>query len=332
MNTIRKDISENKIKNLYLLYGPEEYLKDYCTNLLRDAVCTDGANDINMLRIAHEKPEQPTVEEFINSYPFFGERKVLILKDTGIVKKANESDKKFWGELVKNIPDYAVIVFNETEIDKRSVIYKTASSQYYAAEFVYKKKNELIHWCQNILKKDAKTMDEKDIEYLIDSCDDGMMNIKKELDKLIMYKRKNNHITRADIDCLVPKSVENRVFEMSEDMILKKTADALKKLDNLKVLGSEPIAIISAVFAKFSAYRKIKLLSDRSIREIASITGQRDYFVKNDMQKLKNVSLKYINNVIYNCQRADYRIKSGKGAPWSELEMLVMTIFGETEV
>ena len=323
LKNIRNDIKENKLNKAYLLYGDEEFLKDYYAKMICDAVAPDETKDFNYLKISYEKPLEGDVEGFVNSYPFMNDRKVIYIKESGIFKKANDADKKLWGDIFKNMPDYITIIFSETEIDKRNAIYKALNDKGYITEFAFQKKPDLVIWCNKILKANTKTMSPEDIEYLIDICPQGMINLKSELEKLMMYKKENQNITKNDIETLVAKSIENRVFVMAEDMIKGNTAEALKKLENLKALKCEPVEILSAIFAKFNSYMKIKLLSHRTIYEIAAKTGQKEYFIKNDLNLLKTTSAEYIKGILTKCSTADYRIKTGQAIPWSELELII---------
>ncbi len=325
MKNIRNDVKENKLNKAYLIYGEEEFLRDYYSKLICDAVYEADTKDFNYLKISYEKPSESVIEDFVNSYPFLSDRKVLYIKESGILRKSTEADKKLWLAILKNMPEYLTIVFSESEIDKRNAIYKALSDTGYTTQISYQKKPDLMIWCNKILKANKKSMEDKDIEYLLDICPPGMINIKAELDKLMLYKKENPLILRADIDTMVAKSVQNQVFVMAEDMALGKLDEAVKKLENLKSLKCEPIEIISAIFAKFNSYRKVKILRGTPIYEIASKTGQREYFIKSDLALLKNVSLEYIDSVLYKCENADYRIKTGQAIPWSELEMIVMT-------
>ena len=62
--------------------------------------------------------------------PFFAEKRLAILRDTGLFKTASEG----YAEWLSSLPETAVVLFSESEIDKRNKLYKKLSDIGYAAE------------------------------------------------------------------------------------------------------------------------------------------------------------------------------------------------------
>ncbi len=325
MKNIIADINNKAYKKLYLITGEEIFLEEYYLNRLVNSVTDGASDDFNTMVVSREATDEMTVNSFVDSYPLMCDKKILVIKNTGILKKATEDEKKFWPKVFEDIPDYAVIVFYENEVDKRSVIYKAICKNGYVAEFPLQKGASLTAWVAKILKANGKLMSANDIEYLIESCNPGMINIKCELEKLICHKKENAVITKQDIDILVNKSVESQVFEMAEDIAKGNVAGAQKKLDDMKKLGLKPPEILPAVFSKFASYRKIKLLESLPVSQIAAKTKSRDFFIKRDLQIVKKLSINQLDNVVYLCQSADQKVKSGQSDGWLELSMIVVS-------
>ena len=107
------------------------------------------------------------------------------------------------------------------------------------------------------------------------------------------------------------------------DIVKQKSARAYKKLEALRALNVKPPEILPAVFSKFSAYRKIKLLSHLPIREIAAKMNQREFFIKKDMESCASMSLDQIEKIIFLCKEADFKIKNGMSDGWTELLLML---------
>jgi DNA polymerase-3 subunit delta len=323
LKTIINDINSKKFKNVYLFTGDEVFLMEYYANSMISALIDDTTDSFNYLCVSRQKPDIMETDTFINSYPFIKDKKVLLLKNTGILKKADDEEKKYFSSLLQSCPEYAVVIFMENEIDKRNAIYKAIESHGYIGNFPLQKGSSLTNWVQRIFKSYGKEIDSETAEYLISSCNEGMINIKNEIEKIAMCKRENNKITSYDINALVTRSVESKAFEMAEDIAKGDIKSAWKKTDDIKSLGIKPVEILPAIFSKFSSYRKIKILGNISYREIASKTGQREYFVKKDMNIIKNISLFQIDKILSLCQEADYKIKSGQSDGWTEIGLML---------
>lgn len=323
MNNLKKDINTNTLKNLYLFTGPEVFLSEFYVNDIRKRLLGDGADDFNLLTISRALPDISAADDFINSYPFMSDKKLLIIKDSGILKKAPDEDKKYWQKALASVPDYCIIIFCENEIDKRSVIYKALNANGTTVEFKYQQGQTLITWIQKFIASNGKQIDSNDAEYLIASCNPGMINLKREMEKLISCKSENPKITKSDIDRLVTKSVESRVFEMADDIAKGNKAAAYKKLEDIKALNIKPPEIIPAIFSKFASYRKIKLLSPMPLKQMAIKMNQREYFIKKDYESSAGMTLEKIEKLMFLCKETDFKVKNGFSDGWTELMMII---------
>lgn len=326
MQRIKNDIKNEIFSKIYLLYGAETYLMEYYAKQIIEQ-CTDSeTRDFNLLKISAELPDEKTTDEFISSYPFMSNRKILYIRNSGLFKKASESQKKYWVGVFDELPDYVTIIFSETEADKRNALYKQLAKAGYTHEFPYMEERALMQWTAKILNFDNLSINAADAAYLVEICGPSMNNIKNELDKLIAYKHEKSVVTREDIELVTVKSIENRIFDMINDVIRKKKKSAFEKLNDLKTLNEEPIKIISIIFKKFSGYKKLYALRNRPIKEICSLCGMYEKYAKADMALLKTIPQSKINNIMETCMEMDFGIKSGKIDKWLAVDILMTKI------
>ena len=150
-----------------------------------------------------------------------------------------------------------------------------------------------------------------------------MYDILSEITKLVNYKRKEGVITKEDIDIITTKSVESKVFDMINYVQKNDMEKAYKLLDDLKILKTEPVMLVSLIFSEFSKIRKLKLLMDKMPENQAlSEVGIR-FFGNEYIRKAKNIPLKKIDEIIFNCQKCDYEIKSGLIDKWLGIKVLI---------
>ncbi len=321
--SIKKDIKSGEYSGVYLIWGEEEFLRDYYKNALIDKTADKAFADFNFKKYTVSKPDNDEIESFFSSYPFMSDRKVLYIKNSGIFKKTNEDDKKFWLKMMDVLPDFAIIIFSEKEVDKRNALYKAVNSKFACDEFPFQKKPELISWIIRYMAKYEKNISDADAEYMIECCSPSMYILKSEIEKLAFYKEREKFITREDIDKCVCKLPESRVFKMIDDILDGNIKAAGEKLGELKLLKEEPIALNAAIFSKYSQLRKEKLLSKTlSAREIAAKTGQRDFFVNMHLKQIRDIPLKKFDEILKLCQELDYTVKSGLADAWTCLEIL----------
>lgn len=140
MRQIAEDIKQNKFKQVYLLYGEERYLRRQYREKLRQALCTDG--DTMNVHVYEGKGINPgEVIDLAETLPFLAERRVILLSDSGLFKSGGEK----MAEYLAAPCETTFFVFSESEVDKRSKLYKTVHSKGYDAGRRYKRSNCFVY-------------------------------------------------------------------------------------------------------------------------------------------------------------------------------------------
>lgn len=151
MQRINEDIKTGNFKQIYLLYGEERYLKNQYTTRLRKALCQDG-DEMNTHFYQGKDFSLGQVIDLAETLPFLAERRVMFFKDTGLFKAGGEE----LAEYLASPNDTTFFVFTESEVDKRSKLYKTVQSKGYVAEFTVQDENSLKRWIAGILGREGK--------------------------------------------------------------------------------------------------------------------------------------------------------------------------------
>ena len=108
MKNIQEDIKTGNFKQAYLLYGEEAYLKQQYKQRLLNALNPDG-DTMNFSRFEGKGIEVKELIDLCETLPFFAERRVILLEDTGFFK--NKCDEL--ADYLKNLPEYLCMIFVE---------------------------------------------------------------------------------------------------------------------------------------------------------------------------------------------------------------------------
>ena len=125
MEKLRQDIRSNQFERVYLIYGEERYLIQMYKNQVKKAIIKDDTMNFNQYTGKGISVQE--VEDTVMTLPFFADRRLILLEDTGLFKSSDEH----WSNLVKNIPDSCHMLFVEQEVDKRSRMYKAVKAHLY---------------------------------------------------------------------------------------------------------------------------------------------------------------------------------------------------------
>ena len=231
MKSILEDIKTQNFKQAYLLYGEEAYLKHQYKNKLKNALLPED-DTMNFSRFEGKGTEIPKVIDLAETMPFFADRRVILLENTGFFKNKADALADYMGSL----PDYLVLIFVEEEVDKRNRMYKAVQKQGRAVEFARQDEKTLMTWVLGMMKKEGKKITRQDMEDFLEKTGTDMGNISQELEKLLSYTMGRDVITRADIEAVCTTQITNRIFEMIRAVTEKKQRKALDLYQDLLAL------------------------------------------------------------------------------------------------
>ena len=118
MSIINSHIENKNFSRVYLMGGDEGYLVRQYKDKLIDALC-DRNDSMNFMAYKGEKAVAEDIREFAMTMPFFADRRVILVEDSEFFNKGNDAVEEF----IEKIPETTVIVFVETNIDKRLKLY-----------------------------------------------------------------------------------------------------------------------------------------------------------------------------------------------------------------
>lgn len=298
MKNIKEDIKKKEFKRVYLLYGTEEYLKQLYKNKLKEAVLS-GSDAMNLAEYSGKGINEKEVREFADTMPFFADYHILVLENTGWFKASTD-----FADYVPEIPETAVLVFVETEVDKRSRMYKAVKAQGYVCEMNGMTEQELKLWVASILKKEERKITEATVEFFLEQVGTDMLKLKNELEKLICYTMGREMVTIEDIQEVCSGQLTNRIFAMTDALAQGRKKQALDLYYDLIALQEKPLGILYMIQRQFHFLLIVKEMRKNRTEKgaIASALGvppfaaakymtQADRFPMEELKKMLDYSL-----------------------------------------
>ena len=252
MKNIKEDIKNKEFKRVYLLYGTEEYLKKLYRNKLKEAILEDS-DTMNLAQFSGRTTEEKQVREFADTMPFFSDYHLLLLENTGWFKYATE-----FADYIAEIPDTAVLVFVETEVDKRSRMFKQVKEHGYICEMNDMSEKDLKLWIGSLLKKEGRNITEATANFLLEQVGTDMGKLQCELEKLICYTMGRDSITIEDIQTICSQQITGKIFAMTEAMAQGKKKQALELYYDLISLQERPLGILYMIQRQFHLLLLVK--------------------------------------------------------------------------
>lgn len=321
MQTLNQDIKEHSFKPVYLLFGEEAFLKKSYKNRIKDAI-TDG----DTMNYNYYEGKGMNVNEIISlsdTMPFFAEKRLILMEDSGFFKGGNGAEEM--AAYMEHIPESTCLVFVESEVDKRSKLYKAVKKYGYAAELSHQDAGQLARWAAGILSKNGKKITGRTMEFFLSKTGDDMENISSELEKLISYTLGRDVITDEDVETICTTQVTNKIFDMITAISARQTRKAMDLYEDLLTLKEPPMRILFLIARQFNQILQVKELMGKGMEKgtIASRLKLQPFVVGKIMMQAKTFSKKQILSYVNLCVDAEEGVKTGKLQDRLAVELLI---------
>lgn len=325
--TIDNDIRNGNLKNCYLLYGDEIYLKlQYKQKLLKAFGALDDDSAMNMATFSGKDINIDELCSLAGTMPFFADYRTILVSDSGFFKSSQDRLCDF---IKEELPDTTRILFVEDEVDRRNRLFKLIKEKGSEVEMTHQSEEMLRKWILKIIKTEGFSVEPATVALFMQKTGNDMSNIRTELEKVICYCQGKNVIEAADIEEIVTVQLQDRVFAMIEAMNMKNQVRALHlyyELIALKVPAYKIFSLITNNFLQMYTAKELKTKGyDKS--GIASKLG----FAPNAIWRVDKLltpassySLESLKQAFIECGEYDEKIKSGLISDRIAVEMLIV--------
>lgn len=320
MHTIKEHIKKKEFSNVYLLYGQEDYLKLLYRDKLKAAIVAPE-DTMNYSYFEGKDLDLLAVQSMADTVPFFSERRLLVLENSGLFKKQSD-----FADYIKTMPETSIIVFVEHEVDKRNKLYKTVQKQGTVSEMNGLSEKDLKMWIATYLQRNGKKMTEQNILYLVQKVGADMKNLENEMEKLICYAAEDSVIQREMIDDICVVQTEGKIFEMIDAIGMKNQDRALQLYYDLLAVREKPMSILFLLIRHFNILVQIKELAHAGIPngQIASNIGIPPFTVKKYAAQSKNFKVREIRTCLERCVEVEQQVKTGLLLDQIGVELLIV--------
>ena len=327
---LEKYLKTGQIDNIYLLYGEEQYLIEQYVKKIKKFF-GELVNGINYVQI-----DDKNVEGLISDIetPAFGyQKKLIIVKNSGLFKKETRGKKKeekttkkvqknltlqekiakYIKENIETIKISTVIIFVEQEVATNE-LQKTLQNLGTVCNVEKLKPIQISKRIKAICNAYKVNIDDKTMNYFIETCGTNMLNLINEIRKLIEYAGENGTITVEAIDKLSIRELDAVIFDLTDNLGQKKIVEALQILKEL-LYNKEPIQKI--LITLYNHLKKIYLtiLANEynvNIAEALSLKPNQMFLTSKYKRQASYFKKQELKNILQQLIDLDYKSKQGK--------------------
>ncbi len=325
MQKIKDDIKNRNFKNVYLLFGDEDYLKNDIENKLKKAIISPDSEMMNFDLFQESNVDVQKIKDACETFPFMSDFRMIIVRESELFTTGKKYETEKMAEYIKNISKTTVIIFTEKKVDKRNKLFKVVSDVGYCAECKNLSEKDMITWIGKLACKKGLSMSSDVIRYFVRSTGSNMNLAVTEMQKLSDYIEKGQ-VSTEDIDNICTKPLEVKIFDMVAAIGNKDVKSALDIYNNMIFMKESPLMILSMIARQFRLILQSKYLQEKGFykTDIAKEIGQREFVVSNCLSQGRNFKKTTLMKALEDCLQCDVDIKTGKIQDVIGVETLIL--------
>ncbi|WP_367568383.1 DNA polymerase III subunit delta [Lacrimispora sp.] len=319
MQTLALDIKNHSYRPVYLIYGEEAFLKNSYKNQMKAAIAGDDTMNFN--QFSGKGIDVREIISLADTMPFFGEKRLILVEDSGFFKSAAEELVSY----LPSIPETTCLIFVESEVDKRSKMFKKVKELGYAAEMGRQDTAQLARWAGSLLAREGKKITGNTMELFLHMTGDDMENIRMELEKLISFTLGREVITDGDVETICTVRITNKIFDMVTAIVSRQPKVAMELYEDLLALKEPPMRILFLIARQFNQLLQVKELMGKGVDRggIASKLKIPPFAAGKLMPQARSFSREQILSCVSLCVETEEAVKTGKLNERMAVELLL---------
>lgn len=303
---------------VYLFEGEDAFFRERGFSLLKNKFVQEPDLNLTVLD-ASCTPEQ--LVDSLNGYPFMSEKRLTVIRD--FYPKQEFVDGEFENYLKNPSPFSILVILNEKPCDafkKQTGITTVDCNRQDVAT--------LLRWVKAQCFDNGVTIDGQTAKLICEFCLSDMTRIENETEKLCAYVGSGGTITVEDVNQMVAKDSEYKIYQMTDYVARGKFDQALTVIKDMMAKKESSQMILTAIY---NYYRKLlhASISDLTTAQLMKAFGSQEYAIiklKEQSKKFKTKSLKKAVDLLTD---ADYKIKSGLAEADERMWLTVFSIMAD---
>jgi DNA polymerase-3 subunit delta len=307
--SVGKRRGERLPNQIYLFHGEEDYLIDEKISGLKKGIVNPS---LNVEQIEGDEDNLPKIISALQTQPFFGGDKLIIIYDIDL-------KSKIWEPLIESlkiISPGVKVVFWAAAVHRASKIYKFLDNAGEVCEFkafADWQQDELVRWIGGRVKLAGKEIDQSAAIELQEICGNRLRKLSSEIEKLVTYLGDRKKIGQADVEALASAGVKN-TFALSDALADKDLPRSLSTLEVLFRNKFQVFPLLALMASQFRTMLQIKGLgaAGRNAGYAAQQLKASPYFVRKCMEKAGKFSAEELKRNLNLLLETDLKLKSGE--------------------
>lgn len=339
------------VKQVYVIFGPEELGKKEALDQLREAVGMPELVDANTTLLKAQGLSLQQLQDACGAMPFLAERRLIIVE--GLLAQAEElqgqrtrgrgarsqkSRQEAWEDLPQmlgKLPPTTILVFLESAVPKTNPLLQSVAPLAEVREFQPPAGDALRNWIRARVANVGASISPAAVDMLGELVGGDLWALQGEIEKLALHAGEQG-IEEQDVEALVSNSREVSIFRAVDAILAGQTGQALQLFEGLRQGGAE----IGYIFTMIARQLRFVLVAQELQRggvpraEFGARLGAQDFAVRIVLEQARKYTAAQLEGMYRLLVETDWAIKKGEMSEMGEkkeqlaLETLVAELAG----
>lgn len=317
---LKNDIA-NGARSIYLLEGDDAYFRMKGEDMIKSAFVQ--MPELNFSSFDGETLKGAALTSLtsaIESFPFMSEKRVI--KVTSLHPSETEYEH-YLKKTFENFPSTSILIIVNAEGKKGVDLKRKACVTYIDCNRA--DEETVAKWAYLTFKRAGISASVDVCTAIARYCLCNMSRVALEVEKLTDYK-KEGILTREDVDELVFKDADYRIYEMTNAVSRKDFGKFMEIQSELCQKNGDETSVLSGLYSYFKNLLTI-VSSGESDAELAKLLKMKEYGVKKSREQARSIGVQTLKNYVFAVYSALSEIKSGQCTPQSALQKVNGKIF-----
>ncbi|MBO7344607.1 MAG: DNA polymerase III subunit delta [Clostridia bacterium] len=309
----KSSLGSGKEFPVYLFEGEDAFFRERGLALLKNEYLSEP--ELNLVVLNPDCTVDGLVTS-LNGYPFMSRKRITVIRE---FYPKQDFFKNGFKDYLENPSDCSLLVIlNEKPSESLKKFDSVCVVDCSKADV-----SLLVKWIKAECNKNLVDIQAETAKMLADYCSLDMTRVENETTKLCFYVGENATITSQDVEQMVSRDQEHKIYEMTDFIANKRFDKALAVINDMLGKGESSQMIIVSVYNYF---RKLlhASISGLELKELSSALGMGEYPTKKVMQQASKFKKRALKSAVDALTDADFRVKSGKNETDA---MMWLTVF-----
>jgi DNA polymerase-3 subunit delta len=316
--TLLREWQKKQWAPIYLFYGEESFLIEESIRYLQKQMGLETDSWGRQIFDLNETPLQQVIEE-AETAPFLAEYRLVVAKNAYFLtgKKGKNKVTHEVEALLRYLESplassVLILVVPEKQLDRRKKIVKALQKQARVVEFAALSERESLQWIQKRCRQKGVEITAAASQQLLTQVGPDLERLHQECVKCATYVGTEGVINEELITQLVPRTLEQNVFQLVSKMAERRIDQVLHIWHDLLLQKEEPIRIMALIIRQLRLMLYVKWLHGQQWSEqaIAKRLDSHPYPVKLAVRQGRAFRESELRTLFLGALQADEKMKS----------------------